>query len=194
MAIPENQLITWSHVGGTRQISDTYNTIKNAIEERHSPYWPKTSFDVYLQGSYNNDTNVWRDSDVDIVIAQRTFFYDLSRLGPYERIAASNSIPAGGNYNYSDFRTDVIAWLTGRFGPVFVVPGKKAVLVRGNGTSRRDADVLVCAQHHEYRRFNSPTDNDIRIGVKFFTNPDGKEIVNFPKHHEEARETRCDDQ
>ena len=41
------------------------------------------------------------------------------------------------------------------------------------------------AQYHEYRRFNSPTDNDIRIGVRFTTDT-GQEIVNFPKLHERA--------
>ena len=107
----------------------------------------------------------------------------MHRLGPFERIAATNSFPGGGSYDYPVFRTDVTAWLTGRFGSAFVKPGKKAVLIKGNGTSRRDADVLICAEHHEYHRFNSPTDNDIRIGVKFLTVPDNYPIVNFPKYH-----------
>jgi hypothetical protein len=185
MAIPEAQLETWSHVGGTRQISDTYNTIKNALEEKYSPYWAKTSFDVYLQGSYNNDTNVYRDSDVDIVIAHKPFFHDMSRLGPYERMAATNSLPADASFSYAEFKVDVLSWLNTRFGSAFVEPGKKAVLVKGNGASRRKADVLICARYYEYRRFDSPTDNDIRYGVKFTTNT-GQEIVNFPKLHERA--------
>ena len=107
MAIPESQLVTWSHVGGIDQISATYNTIKNALEETQSPYLSKTKFEVYLQGSYNNDTNVYRDSDVDIVIEHQPFFHDMSRLGPYERIAATNVLAPPASCTFAEFKTDV---------------------------------------------------------------------------------------
>jgi hypothetical protein len=37
--------------------------------------------EVFLQGSYGNDTNVWVDSDVDIVLKHTGAYYrDLSQL------------------------------------------------------------------------------------------------------------------
>ena len=67
MAIPESQLDTWSHLGSITQSSTTYNTIKNALEAAENPYAGK-NYNVFLQGSYGNNTNIYAESDVDIVI------------------------------------------------------------------------------------------------------------------------------
>jgi hypothetical protein len=55
MAIPEAQLDTWSHQGSVTQSATTYNSIKNILEAKDSPYSGK-NFTVFLQGSYGNDT------------------------------------------------------------------------------------------------------------------------------------------
>ena len=67
MTIPESQLETWSHQGSVTQSSATYNTIKNVLKDADTPYAGK-SYSVFLQGSYGNDTNIYAESDVDIVI------------------------------------------------------------------------------------------------------------------------------
>ncbi len=67
MSIPESQLEIWSHQGSVTQSSATYNTIKSALEVEGSPYADK-DYEVFLQGSYGNDTNIYAESDVDIVI------------------------------------------------------------------------------------------------------------------------------
>lgn len=70
MAIPEAQLETWSHQGPTPQFTSTYDAIRTVLWDANSPYAAR-SFNVFLQGSYKNDTNVYGDSDVDIVIVPR---------------------------------------------------------------------------------------------------------------------------
>ena len=72
MAIPLSQLETWSHQGAIQGSSSTYNTIKKALESSTNPYAGK-SYDVFLQGSYCNDTNIYAESDVDIVIRLNDF-------------------------------------------------------------------------------------------------------------------------
>ena len=67
MAIPETQLETWSHQGSVAQSSSTYATIKNTLEEAGTAYNDK-NYKVFLQGSYGNDTNIYSESDVDVVI------------------------------------------------------------------------------------------------------------------------------
>src|SRR5690606_967984 len=67
MPIPESQLETWSHQGSITQSSSTYNTIKSVLEDSATPYAGR-NFKVFLQGSYGNDTNIYAESDVDIVI------------------------------------------------------------------------------------------------------------------------------
>jgi hypothetical protein len=88
MPIPESQLGTWSHQGSVTQSKDTYTTIKRALEAPEVPYAGR-SFESFLQGSYGNDTNVYADSDVDIVMKlNSTFYKDLSRQ------RESNSTPS----------------------------------------------------------------------------------------------------
>lgn len=80
MGIPESQLDTWSHQGSITQSSTTYATIKNALEAGGSTYASK-SYKVFLQGSYGNDTNIYSESDVDVVIQlDSTFYHNLESL------------------------------------------------------------------------------------------------------------------
>ena len=80
MAIPEAQLETWSHQGSVQQSCDTYATVKRSLEANDTKYADK-SFDVFLQGSYGNDTNIYAESDVDVVIrTDSIYYYDTSAL------------------------------------------------------------------------------------------------------------------
>jgi hypothetical protein len=85
VSIPEAQLETWSHQGSVTQSKNTYATIKGALEAADTKYAGQ-SFEVFLQGSYGNDTNIYAESNVDIVIRlDSTFHYDLYGLTPNER-------------------------------------------------------------------------------------------------------------
>ncbi len=67
MAIAERQLETWAKEGSTGQFTGTYNTMRGHLLDASAPY-PIANTEVFLQGSYGNDTNVYADSDVDIVL------------------------------------------------------------------------------------------------------------------------------
>jgi hypothetical protein len=54
-------------------------------------------------------------------------------------------------------------------------------MVKANG-SRRDADVVVCANFRRYYKFESFANENYAEGICFFT-PDGTRIENFPKQH-----------
>jgi tRNA nucleotidyltransferase (CCA-adding enzyme) len=59
--------------------------MKGVLEDSSAPYAGK-SYSVFLQGSYGNDTNIYADSDVDVVIATDAVFYsDLDRLSDEEK-------------------------------------------------------------------------------------------------------------
>ena len=82
MGIPESQLDTWSHQGSGEAVGDTYGTVKRSLEATDTKYADK-SFAVFLQGSYGNDTNIYAESDVDVIIRlELIFFYDTSELKP----------------------------------------------------------------------------------------------------------------
>jgi hypothetical protein len=186
MAIPESQIETWSHQGSVTQSAQTYDTIKKVLNDSSSPYYAK-DFSIFLQGSYGNDTNVYRDSDVDVVIClNQTYYADTSSLKPDAKANYDRAFSLA-SYAYTDFKTDVLAWLKQKFG-ADVKPGKKAIFVKGSG-NRRDADVLVCAQHRRYLSTSTGADGPYEEGVIFWTS-DGTEIVNFPKQHSENCTTK----
>jgi hypothetical protein len=179
--IPEDQLDTWTSLGAAQQSAATYQTIKRALESDASPYASR-QYNVFLQGSYGNDTNVWRDSDVDIVIRLHTgtFYYDVSKLQPGERAIFEREYPSAAEYTLDPFKRDVIAWLGQQYGADFDPTGSKAVLIRASG-NRRNADVLICAEHKAFSGFPKGP-GEFASGV-FFMPRNGGSIINYPQHH-----------
>src|SRR6266851_5713701 len=101
MAIPESQLETWSHQGSVTQSKDTYATIKGALEDANANYTSR-NFKVFLQGSYGNDTNIFAESDVDIVIRyDGAFLHDIKERPADEQAAFNAAFPESGTYLYS---------------------------------------------------------------------------------------------
>lgn len=179
MPIPESQLETWSHQGSIIQSSNTYNTIKSVLEAGTTPYAGK-NFKVFLQGSYGNDTNIYAESDVDIIIRlDGTFQSDLTELTEGEK-AAYKSAFQDATYTYADFKKDVLAVLTQQYGDA-VTAGDKAIVIDANG-SRRKADVIVAIQFRRYFKFRSSADSQYVEGICFW-NGKGERIANYPKQH-----------
>lgn len=179
MTIPESQLDTWASQGSIAQSKTTYGTVRTVLEESSAPYNSR-SFQVFLQGSYGNDTNIYADSDVDIVMMLDSVYYtDLDALSTDET-AAYNSARTPANYTFDQFKTEVVKHLTSRFGPS-VTPGGKAVYIPASG-NRRDCDVLPCVELRRYTRFNGYSDQRFHTGICFWT-PNGTQIINFPKQH-----------
>jgi hypothetical protein len=179
MAIPTAQLETWGKQGPTPQFTSTYETLKNVLEDRNAPY-ANQSKSIFLQGSYRNDTNVYGDSDVDIVICLDSIFYpDITRLSPEDRAAYEANMSTV-QYTLHDFKRDVQSWLVQKYG-ASVRLGTKAIYIGGSGT-RRNADVLVAADHRRYYTYKSPYDQTYDEGICFFNSASDR-IYNFPKQH-----------
>lgn len=179
MAIPESQLDTWSHQGSITESSSTYNTIKGILEASTTPYASK-NFEVFLQGSYGNDTNIYAESDVDIVIRLDDCFQsDLSNLTEAEK-AAYKSAFSDATYTHVDFKRDVLSALTKQYGSA-VKAGDKAIAIDSSG-ARRKADVIVAIQFRRYLRFRSTYESEHVEGICFW-NGKGERIANYPKQH-----------
>lgn len=179
MAIPESQLETWAKLGSVAQSRDTYATIKKVLDNNVSPYYPR-NFTSFLQGSYANDTNVYRDSDVDVVMRlDSTWYHDAPLLPNDQYRAFEHAYPGTADYSLSEFKDQVADWLDRNFNGIEI--GSKAIFIPGSG-ARRDCDVLVCARFNYYYRFNNVNDQSYAEGICFFLK-DGTRIVNFPKQH-----------
>lgn len=182
MVIPISQLETWSHQGATVSSKRTHETIRNVLES--NDHHIDGQFKTFLQGSYKNSTNIYGDSDVDIVVRlDSTYYKDLTDLS----IAAKeryNRLRTSASYGWSEFRSDVMNVLEDYYGSSSVKKGDKALKVEDSSLDL-DADVLICAQYRKYKEFSNFNDQNYIPGVVFWTQRDKKKIVNYPTEHYE---------
>lgn len=187
MAIPETQLETWSHQGSVTQSKNTYATIRKALESPAAKYSSR-SYGIFLQGSYCNDTNIYAESDVDIVIClDSVWYHDLDALTDAQR-ASFNSTYSDGSYTHADFKKDVLTRLTTEYGSDIDPSGTKAIRIKPN-SGRRKADVLPAVERRRYYSFTDASTARFDVGIQFFL-PDGTKVVNFPKQHSDNCTTK----
>jgi hypothetical protein len=181
MAVPEDKLIQWARIGAQTTSKDTYATIKLALESDDAGYHSK-AYTVFLQGSYRNDTNIIKESDVDVVIRlDSVYYYDISPLPAPQQTAFKATHPPA-EYTAKAFRAHVLEVLEKRFG-ADAVPGTKAISIQPSN-NRRKADVLIAVQHKRYSRFTAVGNEEEVTGICFFKS-DGTKVVNYPTLHRE---------
>lgn len=184
MAVGEKQLETWTGIGSIQQSSSTYQSIKSVLEHKDAPYGPRR-VDSFLQGSYCNDTNIYGDSDVDIVLRTKALFhYNIDALSDPDKAEFKRVHPGVAEYQLGNFKADVVSWLERQFGAdLDATSSKKVLKIKANGV-RRSADVLLVAPHKTYSQYRGerPEDQSFVEGVLFITS-DGAQVVNYPKQH-----------
>jgi hypothetical protein len=179
MAIPESQLDTWSHQGSVTQSSATYQTVRRVLLAEDSGYARK-SFEIFLQGSYGNDTNIYAESDVDIVIRlDSTFRYDTNQLTANAKEAYLHYVELA-TYTFDMFKIAVLAHLRKQFGSDAITVGTKAITIAAS-SSRRKSDVIVCYEYRKFKSFSSSQTTDYVSGIIFPTA--SGEVINYPKQH-----------
>lgn len=179
MTIPESQLETWAHKGSDALASSTYASVRNAIDSHE---WPLGgSYQVYLQGSYKNATNVRSDSDVDVVVELRsTFSVDTSHLNSSADAALRNDYPVA-SYDWHSFRADVLAALVDYFGGSQIEERKKCIKVAAK-PGRLAADVLVALSRRLYLSYGDG-DEEFVEGVTFYVASESRWAENYPQLH-----------
>ena len=89
---------------------------------------------MFLQGSYGNDTNVYAESDVDIVIRLDDCFYsDLTELTEDDKSAYRSAFPDA-TYTHVDFKHDVLCHEAVRGA---VTAGDKAIAIEAAAHAER---------------------------------------------------------
>jgi len=174
MAIPAHQLETWSHQGSVTTARQTHESIRKALEAYN---WTRgVQYEVYLQGSYKNDTNVRGNSDVDVVMQLNSAF--LSNLSDnWNRHFRFTSA----TYDWNEFRGDVLRALREYYGYSKVREGKKSLKVE---TSYLPADVVVCVQYRKYPK-HPRSEDDFTEGITFWVPSESRWVINYPKLHYE---------
>ncbi|GAB2474020.1 nucleotidyltransferase domain-containing protein [Jatrophihabitans fulvus] len=129
---------------------------------------------VYAKGSYANNTNVRRDSDVDIVVeCQDCAYYDFL---PGVRAATPTLTPYEGDWTPSKFRAEVTAAINNAFGRSNVTSGTVALAISAVPGSRPSIDVVPS---FDYFRYDDPYRTVSHRGSCVFPTS-GAKIVNWP--------------
>lgn len=134
-----------------------------------------SSYRIYAKGSYPNNTNVRRDSDVDIVVElQDCFYYDYlpgitspSTVAPYD-----------GGWTPAGWRKAVKDALVASFGATSVSSGKVALNVSAVSGSRPSADVVPS---YKYVRYDDARQTKSHVGSCVFSSTGGAKIINWPQ-------------
>ena len=171
MPIPESQLETWSRIGAVKTAKETHESVRSALKAYD---WPSdVQYEVYLQGSYKNDTNIRGDSDVDIVVQLNS----ISRSNLLEDREINSKLII-----VSDaWREVVLKVLRNRYGYSKVSEGKKALKVK---TPYLPADVVVCLQYRKYPDRPRSEDHFVE-GMTFWVPFENRWVINYPKLHYE---------
>lgn len=179
MVIPIEQLEIWSHIGSVAASKNTYESIKTCVGNHKFP--EGVTYDVYLQGSYGNSTNIRGDSDVDVVIELTSSFQrDISRLTNDEKLAYSKKY-SDSAYSFSSFRKEVIDCLRGYYDNSKISEGNKALKIEGY-SGRLNADIIIAINYRFF--FNVyESQNDRYVEGIAFQNKIGSWIYSYPKIH-----------
>jgi len=189
MTIPESQLEIWSNQGATVTAKNTHESIRRALNVETSPLKKKgfiegSDFEIYLQGSYKNTTNIRGDSDVDVVVQlNRVFEAEVSECSVAEQLLYEQTF-SGSSYYWCDWRSDVLEALQAYYSwnNVDDTGNKSLKLKRGSG--RLAADIVPCLQYRRYHRFRGIFEPFVE-GIKFYTRRENGLVINYPKLHYE---------
>ena len=164
MPIPESTLSNWSHHRSGTASAQAHVAIRNALAAYS---WPAgITYKVFLQGSYQNGTNLSQDSDVDVVIQLA------SRLRPRVAALSPGALQANAPHRvalerWQTFRQHALQAMRARFGGT-VTSGRKTLKVP-RGRIPAAADVVVTVRHED--------------GLAFYL-PDARRwVVSYPQRH-----------
>ena len=170
----EAQFREWAKPPGKTEqdrCDNAVTAIRNAIKA--SDKLRVRGISVFAQGSYRNNTNVRKDSDVDIgILCTDTFFFGLPEGKTREMFKI---VPA--TYGYEQYKNEVEAALVSYFGRAAVSRGNKAFNIHET-TYHVEGDV---APFFEHRRYN--TDGTYIEGVELQTDKERNRIINWPEQH-----------
>ncbi|MGN7484987.1 nucleotidyltransferase domain-containing protein [Priestia megaterium] len=181
MSISKGTLEAWSSQGATATPKALREKIEKKLTGENSKIQRKNQLDIYLQGSYRNNTNIYGNSDVDIVVqSDATFFSDVTELDTYE-VSLYKSAFSDATYTWSDFKNEIIETLEDAFGKESVEVGNKSIKIDDGSY---EADVVPCFEYRKYISFGElESQREYIPGIKFFTTKENRSVVNYPKEH-----------
>lgn len=173
MTVSEDQLRVWAQPPSKTQEDRCKNAedmIRKAVQA--SEALKRRDITVFMQGSYANNTNTARKSDVDVgIVCHESVFSTYPEGKSRDDFGFT---PA--SYTYATFKNEVGEALTSYFRGGTVTRGNKAFDIKAN-SYHVEADVAPFLEHHRYSVSGSHIE-----GVEL--RPDnGGRVINWPEQH-----------
>ena len=171
MPIPESTLSKWSHHEAGTAFKQAHLPIRKALEAYS---WPSEfKYEVFLQGSYKNDTNLGGDSDVDVVVRLAT------KLKPSVADLTGERLQEDGSHKFvherwNSFRDHALKAMRARFGKA-AKSGRKTLKVP-MGKIPADADLVITVSY--------------RQGIGFYLPDERRWVVSYPQQHHRRGEKK----
>ena len=164
MPIAETTLARWSHHQAAKAFKQAHVPIREALAAHKG--LSQFKYEVFLQGSYKNDTNLGGDSDVDVVVRLS------SKLKPTVAVLSGNRLQENDSHKFvhqqwKSFRDEALKALRARFGKA-AKSGRKTLKV-SKGRIPADADLVVTVSHKQ--------------GIGFYLSDERRWVVSFPQQH-----------
>lgn len=183
-------LRNWAEPCSSFQMTWTRDVVSDAL--RGARRLAHCEYEVYLQGSFANNTHISPTGDVDIVVMMTMPLEEnvvaldgRGRKNFDERYEPST-------YDWKKFRADVVKTMKDRY---FVGDGKRCLDIKHwDSMIRVPADVLPAIEYRKYRSFAASGLENYEEGV-YFRHRNVTPIINYPKRHringdEKERATR----
>ena len=145
--------------------------IRNAIKASDS--LNRRNISIFTQGSYANNTNTARNSDVDVGVV----CLDVNFTNYPEGMSDADFGLVTSEYKFETFKNEVGAALKTYFHDGTVTRGNKAFDIKAT-SYHVEADVAPFFEHRRYSASGSYLD-----GVELRTDNGGKRVINWPDQH-----------
>ena len=178
MKYSEEILKSWKNPASDteeQKIANTINMIKSAITSCSD--LDDLVIEVFVQGSYANNTNVRTNSDVDVCIMLTSTFYTDYPDGKTD----SDYGFIDGTITFDEYKQYVKKAIVNKFGSDSVAVGNKSLKIRSN-SYHVNADVVVAFMLKDYKIIGSTDVRKYVEGIRFFST-NGIKVTNYPKEH-----------
>ncbi|MGX9355023.1 nucleotidyltransferase domain-containing protein [Roseobacteraceae bacterium S113] len=176
MADLESKLLEWAKPPSEAQeerCSNAESMIRNAIKA--SPKLAGRNIKVFSQGSYANNTNTARLSDVDVGVVCSDSLFSSYPAG----MSRGDFGLSAADYLFSTFKNEVGQALIDYFRDGTVTRGNKAFDIKAT-SYHVEADVAPFFEHRRYSSSGSYIE-----GAELRTDNESRRVINWPDQHKE---------
>ena len=164
MPIPESTLSQWSHHRSAKASNQAHLSIRKALVAHNRP--SEVGYEVFLQCSYKNGTNLSRNSDVDVVVRLD------HKLSPSVAALSGEQLQENASHeaayrHWQLFRRHALRAMRDRYGDA-ATSGRKTIKL-AKGEIQADADLVITLSYKE--------------GIGFYLPDERRWVVSYPEQH-----------